>query len=355
MNIKIIRYLHILRRGALFFMLISFVVTCCMLLFLNSLINNLGINFTPENIDIAAKVTLANVILLSLLFTVLDWIRRRIMIARPIRRITSAAKRVMQGDFSARIPPLRVLEDHESFDDIILCFNKMVEQLSGIETLKTDFIANVSHELKTPLAIIQNYAELLKEPQISTPQQIEYADAIGCTSRRLAKLISNILKLNKLENQTIFPKCHPYNLSEQLCTALLSFESIWEEKELEINTNIEPDIMVTADNELMEIVWQNLISNAVKFTPHGGKLFVTACKADKYICVTVRDTGCGISAETKKHIFERFYQGETTHKSEGDGLGLALVKKIIDITGSDISVSSTPGQGSVFTVKLWEA
>ena len=195
MNIKIIRYLHILRRGALFFMLISFVVTCCMLLFLNSLINNLGINFTPENIDIAAKVTLANVILLSLLFTVLDWIRRRIMIARPIRRITSAAKRVMQGDFSARIPPLRVLEDHESFDDIILCFNKMVEQLSGIETLKTDFIANVSHELKTPLAIIQNYAELLKEPQISTPQQIEYADAIGCTSRRLAKLISNILKL----------------------------------------------------------------------------------------------------------------------------------------------------------------
>lgn len=355
MSSKTIRYLHILRRGVSFFALISFVVTCCMLLFLNALMNTLDIAFTPENISVAAKVTLCNVVLLSLLFTVLDGIRRRIMVERPVRCITAAAERVMQGDFSTRIPPLSALEDHESFANIISYFNRMVEELSGIETLKTDFIANVSHELKTPLAIMQNYAELLRDPGLTAAQRAEYADAICGTARRLAGLISNILKLNKLENQTIFPKCKPYNLSEQLCSVLLSFESVWEAKRLEINTDIEPDIMVTADNELVEIVWQNLISNAVKFTPEGGSLSVSAHSDGSRTRVTVRDTGCGIAAETGKHIFERFYQGDTAHKSEGNGLGLALVKKIVDITGSDIAVSSVSGQGSTFTVTLPEA
>ena len=247
------------------------------------------------------------------------------------------------------------LEDHESFDPIVSYFNRMVEELSGIETLKTDFIANVSHELKTPLAVMQNYAELLKDPDLPAAKRAEYAHAIGCTARRLAGLISNILKLNKLENQKIFPKRRPYDLSEQLCSVLLSFESVWEAKHLEIDADIDSDIVVTADRELMEIVWHNLISNAVKFTPEGGSISVSAHKEGGHIWVAVHDTGCGISAETGRHIFERFYQGDTAHRSEGNGLGLALVKRIVDITGSDIAVSSALGEGSTFTVTLPEA
>lgn len=355
MSRGIVQQLRVVRRGILFFALISFVVTCCMLLFLNALIDTLGIVLTPENLRVAARATLGNVLLLSLLFTILDEIRRRMMIDRPVRRITSAAEKVMQGDFSVRIPPLHPLEDHESFDPIVSYFNRMVEELSGIETLKTDFIANVSHELKTPLAVMQNYAELLKDPDLPAAKRAEYAHAIGCTARRLAGLISNILKLNKLENQKIFPKRRPYDLSEQLCSVLLSFESVWEAKHLEIDADIDSDIVVTADRELMEIVWHNLISNAVKFTPEGGSISVSAHKDGGHIRVAVHDTGCGISAETGRHIFERFYQGDTAHRSEGNGLGLALVKRIVDITGSDIAVSSALGEGSTFTVTLPEA
>lgn len=228
-------------------------------------------SITREYIEQAAKVTFLNVILLSLVCTVIDSIRRRFMVKRPVKKIVNAAEQIMKGDFSVRIPPLRSVDIMSGFDVIADYFNQMAEELSGTETLRTDFISNVSHELKTPLAVIQNYGTMLQQPNLSEEKRLEYAKAITNTSRRLANLITNILKMNKLENQQIYPKVETYDLGEQLCECLLAFEGAWEEKNLEIETDVGDEVLVDTDAELLSLVWNNLFSNAIKFTePHGG-------------------------------------------------------------------------------------
>ena len=347
-----VRFLFSIRRYLIFFLLMAFVITCCMILFLNMMTRATGFELTQEYIEQAAKVTFLNVALLSLLCTVIDGIRRRIMVKRPVKRIVSAAEQIMKGDFSVRIPSLRSADKMSGFDVIADYFNQMAEELSGTETLRTDFIANVSHELKTPLAVIQNYGTLLQQPSLSEEKRQEYAKAITNTSRRLANLITNILKMNKLENQQIYPKAETYELGEQLCECLLAFESAWEEKGLEIETDVEEEVLVDTDAELLSLVWNNLFSNAVKFTEPGGTISLSLKAEGEFAIVRVSDTGCGISSEVGKHIFEKFYQGDTSHAAQGNGLGLALVKRVIDIVGGDISVSSEVGKGSTFTVKL---
>lgn len=203
----------------------------------------------------------------------------------------------------------------------------MTEELSSVETLRNDFIANVSHELKTPLAVIQNYGTLLQSPNLSEEIRLEYAKAITQASKRLSKMISNILKLNKLENQQIFPNVERYDLSEQLCECLLNFESLWEKKNITIESDIEDSVMINADPEMMSLVWNNLFSNAMKFTPEDGEVYVALKKDGDNAVVTVKDTGCGMTEEVKSHIFEKFYQGDSSRASAGNGLGLALVKK----------------------------
>lgn len=347
-----VRFLFSIRRYLIFFLLMAFVITCCMILFLNMMTRATGFELTQKYIEQAAKVTFLNVALLSLLCTVIDGIRRRIMVKRPVKRIVSAAEQIMKGDFSVRIPSLRSADKMSGFDVIADYFNQMAEELSGTETLRTDFIANVSHELKTPLAVIQNYGTLLQQPSLSEEKRQEYAKAITNTSRRLANLITNILKMNKLENQQIYPKAETYELGEQLCECLLAFESAWEEKDLEIETDVEEEVLVDTDAELLSLVWNNLFSNAVKFTEPGGTISLSLKAEGEFAIVRVSDTGCGISSEVGKHIFEKFYQGDTSHAAQGNGLGLALVKRVIDIVGGDISVSSEVGKGSTFTVKL---
>ncbi|MBP3918214.1 MAG: HAMP domain-containing histidine kinase [Clostridia bacterium] len=345
-------WLFSLRRYIVFFLLMSFVVTCCMLLFLNIMAKNMGVALTETWIEQAAKATFFNVVLISFLCTVIDGIRRKIMIGRPVRRIADAAEKVMNGDFSVRIQHLNTLDPQDGFNIIIDYFNRMTEELSGMETLRTDFIANVSHELKTPLAVIQNYGTMLQETNLSKEKRLEYAKEITDASRSLANLITNILKLNKLENQEIYPNTTDYDLSEQLCECLLLFEDAWEKKNLEIETDIEENVTVSADAEMLSLVWNNLFSNAVKFTEPGGTISLSVKTEGEFAIVKVSDTGCGISPETGAHIFEKFYQGDTSHATKGNGLGLALVKRVMDIIGSDISVESEVGKGSIFTVKL---
>ena len=347
-----VRFLFSIRRYLIFFLLMAFVITCCMILFLNMMTRATGFELTQKYIEQAAKVTFLNVALLSLLCTVIDGIRRRIMVKRPVKRIVSAAEQIMKGDFSVRIPSLRSADKMSGFDVIADYFNQMAEELSGTETLRTDFIANVSHELKTPLAVIQNYGTLLQQPSLSEEKRQEYAKAITNTSRRLANLITNILKMNKLETQQIYPKAETYELGEQLCECLLAFESAWEEKDLEIETDVEEEVLVDTDAELLSLVWNNLFSNAVKFTEPGGTISLSLKAEGEFAIVRVSDTGCGISSEVGKHIFEKFYQGDTSHAAQGNGLGLALVKKVIDIIGGQISVESEEGKGSIFTVKI---
>ena len=349
------RLLATIRHYVIFFLLIAFVITCCMLLFLYTMQASVEISFTEKGIQTAAALTMGNVFLLSLLCTVIDAVRRRFTVERPVRRIVAGADKLMRGDLSTRIEPFHGIDSESEFDIIINYFNRMAKELEGLETLRTDFIANVSHELKTPLAVMKNYGTMLQSPDLTEVQRMEYAKAITEQSRRLADLITNILKLNRLENQQIYPAAKRYNLGEQLTECLLNFESTWEKKNIDIETEIEEEVFVESDDELLSLVWNNLFSNALKFTETGGTVYVALKTEGEYADVRVVDTGCGISPETGKHIFEKFYQGDTSHATQGNGLGLALVKRVVDIIGGDISVESKVGKGSTFTVKIRRA
>lgn len=346
------KILYSVWRFLVFFLLTAFIVTCCMLVFLNTLTLEMGVTFTQDDIGIAARLTFANVILLTALFTLIDSIRRKLTVERPVKRILQAVDKMIKGDFSARIQPFNDLLTNSGFGEIIICFNKMAEELSSVETLRNDFVANVSHEIKTPLTVIQNYATLLSQTGLSEDKRKEYARAVIETTHRLNDLISNILKLSKLENQQIFPQFECYDLGEQLCECLLAFEDLWEKKGLEIQTEMEDGITVKSDREMMGIVWNNLFSNAIKFTEREGRIFLSLKTENDMAVVTVKDSGCGISKEAGKHIFDKFYQGDDSHASQGNGLGLALVKRVIDITGCEISVSSEVGKGSSFIIKM---
>lgn len=228
----------------------------------------------------------------------------------------------------------------------------MVEELGSMETLKTDFFSNVSHEFKTPLAVIYNNAQLLDRDNLSDEKRREYARNILKASKRLNNLITNMLKLNKLEKQAIQPVPERYDLCRQLCECALQFENIWEIKELEFEANVEDRVMIEADAGLLELVWTNLLSNAVKFTPSGGTVTLSQHSDSESVTVSVADTGCGMDESTIKHIFDKFYQGDTSHSTEGNGLGLALVKRILQLSDGAISVESTVGEGTVVSVKL---
>ena len=335
-----------------FFLVIAVVITCCLMLFTSTLQNSIGREFTQAEITAAAKATMVNVIVISIAMALIDYLRRKFTVERPVKKITEATNKMIAGDFSVRVNPIAKIATDESFNEIIECINKMAEELSGVETLRTDFIANVSHEMKTPLAVMQNYGTLLQDPNLTEEKRMEYAKGVTDASRRLAEMMTNILKLNRLENQQIFPQTTEFDLGEQLCECLLQYENVWENAEIEIDTDIAEDVKVKADAELLSLVWNNLFSNAFKFTDAGGVVSVSMTADAEYAIVKVKDTGCGMTPEVGTHIFEKFYQGDTSHSIQGNGLGLALVKRVIDIMHGEIGVESAVGVGTTFTVKI---
>lgn len=346
------RFLLALKRYLVFFLLIAFLTACCISLFSVTLARSLHVQLSQENLSLAAKLTFGNVVILSLLFTAIDFVRRELVIQRSVRHIVQAAQTIVAGDFSVRVKPISRFSSDESFNEIVQCFNRMAEELASVETLRTDFIANVSHELKTPLAAMNNYATLLQAPDLPEEQRVAYAKAIAQRSRQLSRMMTNILKLNKLENQQIYPNCRPYDLSDQLCQSLLQFEDVWESKDIDLDTQIPDRVTISADQELLELVWNNLLSNAFKFTPAGGQVRLCLRQLDQQVAVTIQDTGCGMSPNTQSHIFEKFYQGDTSHATQGNGLGLALVRRVVDICQGSIQLTSAPEQGTTFTITL---
>lgn len=270
----------------------------------------------------------------------------------PMRQLAEATKKVAHGDFSVFVPPTHTADKQDYLDLMILDFNKMVEELGSIETLKTDFFSNVSHEIKTPLSIIQNHAELMNKDDLPEEQRREYTKTILLATHRLSNLITNMLKLSKLEKQAIVPMVEQYDVCRQLCECALLFEDMWEKKDIEFVADIEEEAKIFADRELLALVWNNLLSNAVKFTEPGGTITLYQFSNQNEITVQVEDSGCGMSEETLEHIFDKFYQGDTSHATEGNGLGLSIALRVLELSGFTISASSVIGKGTAFKVQI---
>ena len=297
-----------------------------------------------------SSVMLGVILSLSAVCTLIDVIRRKIMVERPVRKILSATEKIASGDFSVRLETEHSYERYDEYDLIMENLNMVAEELGKSELLKTDFISKISHELKTPLAIIKSYTELIAKSGVTEEERVKYSEIIISASRRLSSLVSNILKLNKLENQGI-TELSDVRVGALLSECIIAYEELLEKKSIELSADIDEFSLKTSESHI-EIVFNNLFSNAVKFTEPGGKISVSLKRKGNDAYLKVSDSGCGISKEAGTRIFEKFYQADTSRSGEGNGLGLALVKKVIDTLGGEISVESEIGKGSTFTVVL---
>lgn len=266
----------------------------------------------------------------------------------PITRLCRAMKEVAGGDFHVEMQTdSKIDELRELYDN----FNRMVRELDSTETLQTDFISSVSHEFKTPINAIEGYAALLQEQDLTPDEQRQYVEKILFNTRRLSTLTGNILLLSKLSSQSIRPRRTTFRLDEQIRQAVLALEQKWEDKELELDVDLERTAF-TGYEALLLHVWTNLIDNAVKFDPHGGLLRLRLYQPDEHLLFTIEDSGPGIAAGDEERIFAKFYQSDTSREAEGNGLGLALVKKIVELNGGSVRAENLPQGGCRFTVRL---
>lgn len=272
------------------------------------------------------------------------------LIVRPVQNIGDAFGELSKGNFDVRVPENeRIIEIREMAQR----FNSMTYDLSHIETLRNDFVANVSHEFKTPIAAIEGYATLLQKPNLPAEKHEHYVEKILENSRRLTNLSGNILMLSKLENQETVLDKSEYRLDEQIRKCILMLESRWAPKNIEFDLELPRKIYYGSEG-LLEQVWLNILDNAVKHSHQGGVIGIIISEQSGKLKVAISDNGCGMDDDVQKHIFEKFYQGDASRKSEGNGLGLALVKCIIDLCGGKVTVESEPGKGAKFTVELSE-
>lgn len=345
-NIKTMR--RIFKRMLFLIVAVLIVLIVLFVLLVGFLVQYSGVlkeTFVKPQTGLIIVCSIVSLLLISQVVAVL-WMNR---ITRPAEHMIKAVEKVAEGDFDIRI-------DTKGFKNEMLemgqNLNKMIEELGSIELMRSDFVSNVSHEFRAPLSSIQGYVTLLSSPQSTEEQKKEYFQLLQDSARQLSSLVDNVLKLSRLQSRNIISQPVEFTLDEQLRRAVLMFEMQWGEKELELELDM-PETEYYGSEELLAQVWINLIGNAVKFTPQGGRIGVKIDNSDsKFVKVIISDTGEGMTEEVRKHIFEKFYQGDRSHKSMGNGLGLALVKTICSLTGSDISVESEPGKGSTFTVCL---
>ena len=266
----------------------------------------------------------------------------------PIKKLRNAMGKVADGDFSVR---LKTKSSSKEIQEVYSGFNLMAHELTSTEILQSDFVSNVSHEFKTPINAIEGYTTLLQGCENLDEEHQEYIEKILFNTKRLSRLVGNILLLSKIENQEIQTHQTAFRLDEQIRQSIVALESAWTTKDLELDVDLE-DITYTGNESLMHHVWDNLIGNAIKFNPQFGLLKITLKRDTNHVIFTVTDSGPGLSEEAIKHLFDKFYQADTTRKEEGNGLGLALVKRILTIVGGDISAENLEGGGCTFVVKL---
>ena len=266
----------------------------------------------------------------------------------PIKKLNEAVKQVSSGDFKVNV---ETRSSAKEVRELYKGFNLMTHELRSTEILQTDFVSNVSHEFKTPINAIEGYAMLLQDCENLNDEQRQYVEKIILNTERLSSLAGNILLLSKIENQSIQTNKGSYSLDEQIRHAILELESLWEQKEIEFDIDMQP-IVYYGNEHLMRHVWTNLLSNAIKFDPQGGMIRILLKSEEDFILFIIEDDGPGVGEEAQKHIFDKFYQADTSHKGEGNGLGLSLVKQILEIEEGSISVENRETCGCRFTVKL---
>jgi len=266
----------------------------------------------------------------------------------PMMKLGDAMRKVAGGDFSVRLDCSSRIHDVR---EVYGSFNTMVKELGNTETLQTDFVSNVSHEFKTPINAIEGYASLLQDSQLTDEQKNAYIDKIIFNTRRLSDLVGNILLLSKVNNQTISLKASTFRLDEQVRQSILALESKWEKKEIEFDIDLD-EIEYTGYENLLSHVWLNLIDNAVKFSPQNGQIRIRLKQLDGSVTFSIWDNGLPIPKADIDRIFNKFYQGDNSHASEGNGLGLALVRKIVAAAHGTINVTSSEDAGTEFVVAL---
>lgn len=298
---------------------------------------------STENIPLLIQIVVYSIIIASVSTRIISR-----MFFEPIKRLREAMNKVADGDFSVQ---LDTKSSSKEIKSVYAGFNMMTKELSATEILQTDFVSNVSHEFKTPINAIEGYTTLLQGCENLDPDQQEYVEKILFNTKRLSSLVGNILLLSKIENQSIQTNKTRFRLDEQIRGSIVALEPAWEGKEIEFDVELE-SIEYNGSENLMHHIWDNIIGNAIKFSPSGGIVKINLYREGEKVVFTVEDNGPGLTEEAKKHIFDKFYQADSSHKQEGNGLGLALVKRILAIAGGSIVADNLENGGCRFTVEL---
>ena len=268
-------------------------------------------------------------------------------IVKPIKRISKASKEVAKGNFDIEVK----IKSKDEIGQLTADFNLMTKELKNIDFLRKDFVSNVSHEFKTPITSIKGFAKLIRDGKLTNDQFLEYSDIIVNESERLSLLSSNLLKISELDSQMIREQASEFSLDEQLRKTILILEVLWEKKEIEFDIEFEK-ISIIGDKHLLQEVWLNLIQNAIKFSNQKGIIKINLYRYKNMVKVEIADNGIGIADEVKERIFERFYKGDKSRSKDGNGLGLVIVKKIVELSNGKIHFDSELGKGSTFIVEL---
>lgn len=343
-RIKKLRHRNTLMLVSVLFVLvvmIASVAVISVILFILGELDLFGRNISVQRLSLIAL--LSSVVL----GTAISALVSRFLL-KPLDEVISVMHVVSQGDFSVRATERT---SKNPLHKLVRSFNIMINELSGIEMFRRDFINTFSHEFKTPIASIRGFARQLRDAELSPEQQRECVDIIISESERLSSMSSNILLLSKFESQTIVSEQTSFSLDEQLRRCILLLEREWSEKRLELELEL-PEVYIYSNEEMLSHVWMNLLSNAIKFTPAGGRIAVSLLNRENNVTVSVSDNGIGMDEATRGRIFEKFYQADPSRSLRGNGLGLSLVWRIVYICGGKIEVDSTPGKGSCFRVSL---
>lgn len=283
--------------------------------------------------------------------TVASIITSKFVLAR-IKNVQDGMREISKGNFSVRVKEKDRKNKPSEFGELERTFNKMASDLDGIELFRNDFINNFSHEFKTPIVSIKGFARQLQSEKLTDEQRREYVEIISSESDRLAKMSTNILLLTKLENQQIVSEKTVFSLDEQIRNSIILLENLWSEKNIELDLDLPDSIYYNFNEEMLSHVWINLITNAISFTGECGKITIKLTENENFVICMISDNGIGMDDETMDRIFEKFYQGDKSHHSGGNGIGLNIVKRIIALADGEIKVESKLGEGSTFTVIL---